>query len=247
MARRKDDSKFTFFAVIYGTLLNLVKLAYAREDFSWTADWLWFKISPYIDDELQKMWRIKAEGNSYNAKIWKVRMIMLTLQKIGVLPDSNAEAEKRVFGEYDPQFETPNQARTKEGEELFPKDDVSISGNLEFGDLMMHSDFLLADLVKEGYDLESMLFMADLQWAFCSPYITWEDMEDWQQKSSLANFNRWEWFKTKVSMISSILDREGIQFRRRAIDVIDYQEQDMVNPYIKDEDGKLKVEDDFEM
>jgi len=221
-------------------LLKMIQLSYAREDYSWLAETMWAKLRPYIDDDLQKMWRMKAREQSYNAMIWKLRVIMLTLHEIGVLPESRIEPDKRVFGEYDAIFENPKH------EDLFPSQRMSIAGKLEYSDLMMHYYFLTDDLVGEGYDLESMIFMADVGWALCSPYITWEDMEEWQEKNTLSQQFRWEWFKSKISLISSILDREGIQFKRRAIDYVSQDVKTYEAPHKIEESSEdaFRIDDD---
>jgi len=218
---RRDD-EVSYFAVIYNHLIKLIELSFAREEITIHTGSLWAMLKPYIDDDLERIWRMKQTGGQYKSMMWKVRAIMLTLYQIEALPSSNIDVDLRVFGEFEPSYE---------------KDDkVTLAGELKFRDLMMRYYFLLTELCSEGYDLESMHYMADLGYYLCSPYLTWEDLDEWKEQIDYGQWSRWRWFTGKVTIISGILDREGMQFRRRAIDqmsVVQNKAKKMDSPYLQ--------------
>ncbi len=205
MPRQKKG--ITFFSVVFDHLETLSELAFAGQDMNLTVDSLWSKLKPYIDETLMKLWQTKSRQQNYDSMLWKLRICMLTLYKIEAIPTSNVDKEKLVFGEYQP-------ARDEQDKGLV------VSGEVAFKDLMMKHYYLRKNLVAEGFDLNAMQYMADLGYYYCFPYITWEDREKWQEANTQARGNQWQWFNDKVSVVSSILDREGLQFTRRAIDVV---------------------------
>lgn len=231
----KKNSGITFFNIIFDHLQVLSELAYGGRDINLSVDSLWSMLKPYIDDQLMSLWRTKTRQQNYDGMLWKIRICMLTLYKIEALPASNTDQEKLVFGEYEP----PRKEQDK---------GMVVSGEILFKQLMMKHYYLRKDLVAEGIDLNSMQYMADLGYYYCSPYITWEDREKWQEANNQAQFNEWQWFNEKISIVSAIMDREGLQFSRRAIDVVEPQSlrdiEEEVEPF-EEEAVDLTAEEQF--
>lgn len=231
----KKDDEVTYFSVIYNHLVELIVLSYSREKIHLHTEALWGMLTPYIDEKTERLWKKKQrQQNQYKAMLWRLRVIMLTLYEIETLPRSNVDQNERVFSDYEPDYYD---------------DGAKIANQLEFKDLMMRFYYLLTDLVAEGYDVDSMNYMADVGYYMCSPYLTWEDMERWKQANDLRNWGgKWAWFREKLGIISSILDREGLQFSRRAIDQVGVgdgvpnEEIESPHPVNGDEDVASTVE-----
>ncbi len=230
----RGENKISYFSVIYNHLVELIILAYIREQIHLHTESLWGMLTPYVDEKTEKLWKSKKrQKNQYKAMLWRVRVIMLTLYEIETLPKSNADGSQRVFSDYDPDYYNDESAK--------------IANQLEFKDLMMRFYILLTDLVSEGYDVKAMNYMVDLAYYMCSPYTTWEDMERWKQANDMRKlYGDFNWFTKKLGIVSSILDREGLQFSRRAIDQVGVTQtmpQDMESPHPV-EDGVISSLDE---
>lgn len=230
----------SYHAVIYTSLLGIVEKSFHRQDINLKTEFIWNKLRPYISDDLERKWKEqRRETNHYKASMGRVRVIMLSLYQIELLPRSNVQNEElRVYSDFEPKY----------GE----TSDAHIASELNYSDIMMRYWFLLDELVNEGMDIDAINYMCDVGWAFVSPYVTYEDREDWRQANDIRSFlGAVQWAMKKVGIISTVLDREGVQFSRRAVDQMGMGEglsaKTMIQPYIegvKDIDDDLNINDD---
>lgn len=220
MSRGKSETNVTYTGVIYNHLMGLISRAYLREDANVMLDTLWAMLDPWLNEDLRKLWGRKTMKGGYAGMMWKVRCCMLALYSIQALPPTQAPNPEKtlVYHEYS-------------GYEGNYKDEIGIriSESIMFKSVMMRYQYLFTELIQEGSDLETLQYMVDLGYCFCTPYLSYEEYDEWQDVQMMTH--PWRQFIDKFRLVIGILDRESLLFARRVVDTTTQWEEQQMSDY----------------
>lgn len=216
----REGVSVSYSSVIHNHLMGFVGVTYLREDATVMADTLWALLDPWLSDDIRKLWRRKCAGDGYKTMMWKIRVNILALYEIEAIPKSTAPKPQETLVNYE--YTT----RHKEyGSEL----GVKIAEHVMYKQAVMRYLYLFTELIQEGSDLETLTYMADLGYAFCTPYLSYEEAEHWREIEQATYYGKWRQFVEKLRLIIGILDRESILFARRVVDTTSLWEEHTLN------------------
>lgn len=206
--------RMSFFKVIYNHLYGLIKLCAYREDISVHADALLAYLRPYMDNTMLDF-KNNYPDEEYQRKMHKVKTIMLTLYRNEIIPYSSSSKDKRIYSEYDLDYE-PELGISRHGSD----------SDFVFENLMMFFYYYLSRLTFKHDDIKSMNYMLDLGYSLLTPYLITTDRDKWIFANELKNKKafKYESIKVKMECISFILNREGFQFKQRFVDEMKVEE-----------------------
>lgn len=231
MGYNDSATNVTYTGVIYNHFMGIISRAYLREDANVMLDTLWGMLDPWIDDDLRKLWRIKTMKGGYSAMMWKMRCCMLVLYNLQALPSTQAPNPEKtlVYHEY-----------SGYGSSYENEVGVKISESIMFKTVMMRYLYLFTELIQEGADIETLTYMIDLGYCFCTPYLSYEEYEEWQEVQS-TSLSPWRGFIDKFRIVMGILDRESLLFARRVVDTTTLWEEQQMGDYSDNPEFNRKI------
>jgi len=229
---KSGGTNLTYVGVIFNHLMGIISRAYCREDMSTMVDTMWAMIDPWISDEVRRLWRRKCVGNSYKDTMWKLRCCMIALYEMEALPQSYTKNPEDILVYYD---------------YCNPKDDTSrdigikIAEGINFKLFMLRYQYLFSELMQEGADPYTIEYMIDVGYALCTPYLSWEEQENWKETEQMFVMSPWRKLIDKLRILIGILDREALLFERRVVDTTSQWEETTYG-----EDFILDLDDEFD-
>lgn len=188
--------------------------SFRGEDINKVSDHLYALIYPYVDEEIdKKMWEDNVNtSDGYEYQMNKIRVCMIVLYRMGMLP--MVSYENRFF-------EKEMMARRSHIDDMA----TQVSEDIYFKQILMMHVMSMTKMYNKGMDF-NMEMHVDLLWMFLTPYVTQEDMENWNMNFELhgsnpERYDRYYFIERKKRICMTVMDRAGFLWSRSVVDADD--------------------------
>lgn len=209
MARYKNINFQTAIIAHFGEISST---SFKGQDLNKVADHLYGLLHPYLDSEIDKrMWEDNVGTvDEYGYMLNKIRICMLVLYRMGMLPIINLE--NRVF-------ENEILARRSHIDDMAKQ----VAEEVYFKEILLVHLISITKMYNLGMDYNLEMHI-DLLWMYLSPYITFEDMENWDTNYELhekdpMRYDKYYFIEKKKRICMDVMDRAGFLWSRAVVDV----------------------------
>jgi len=195
-------------------ILHFVEISstsFKGEDMNKPVDHLYAMLYPYVDDEIDKvMWEDNVNTeDEYEYMMSKIRICMIILYRMGMFPV--VKYENRVY-------EEEIKARRSHIDDMAKQ----VAEEIYFKQILMMHLMSMTIMLKEKLDY-NMEMHIDVLWMYLSPYITFEDKENWEINYQLRDknpekYDQYFFIERKKRICMQVMDRAGFLWSRSVVD-----------------------------
>lgn len=205
--------RISFQTAVIRHFLEVSSRAYKNEDINTAVDHLYAMIGPYVDDEIdRKMWEDNVKTRDpYEYAMNKVKICTIILYRMGMLP--MVKYPNRVY-------EENLKARRSHMDDMAKQ----VAEDIHYRDVLITHLLSMSNMIKEHME-HNMEMHVDLLWMYLTPYITFEDQENWETNNDIygnqgsGRYDPYFFVERKKRICMDVMDRAGFLWSRSVVDV----------------------------
>jgi len=203
-----------FKSVVMGFLYRISDATSVSMDFDKIADALWASLEPFLDADDHQRWRddctplFYTKDELYGITVKKVQMISLILYRIGVLPQRDRITNKFY------------EVQVGEGKHERGGLKSHVTEEIQIKQFFMRHLMWISRITGRSMRFDVHV---DVLWAMLSPYITQEDMYEWQGNNKVfgplgKRTNSYRWNIEKLRICMKVLARADFLWQTGMVD-----------------------------